>query len=39
VLGIAEERKLKVVPTHAKFISFFRKNRRYRELLPPGIMI
>ena len=39
VLEIAQERKLKVVPTHAKFISFFRKNRRYRELLPPGIMI
>ncbi|MFI0425602.1 MAG: GNAT family N-acetyltransferase [Flavobacterium sp.] len=39
VLVIAEERKLKVVPTHAKFISFFRKNRKYRELLPPGIMI
>ena len=39
VLGIAEERKLKVVPTNAKFISFFRKNRRYRELLPPGLMI
>ena len=29
VLVIAEERKLKVVPTHAKFISFFRKNRKY----------
>ena len=39
VLVIAEERKLKVVPTHAKFISFFRKNRKYRELLPPGLMI
>jgi hypothetical protein len=39
VLGIAEERKLKVVPTSAKFTSFFRKNRRYRELLPPGLMI
>ncbi|HLO74718.1 MAG TPA: hypothetical protein VK164_12330 [Flavobacterium sp.] len=39
VLVIAEERKLKVVPTHAKFVSFFRKNRKYRELLPPGIMI
>ena len=39
VLGIAEERKLKVVPTHAKFISFFRKNRKYRALLPPGLMI
>jgi hypothetical protein len=39
VLGIAVERKLKVVPTHARFISFFRKNRKYRELLPPGLMI
>ena len=39
VLELAEERKLKVVPTHAKFISFFRKNRTYRELLPPGLMI
>ena len=39
VLELAEERKLNVVPTHAKFISFFRKNRKYRELLPPGLMI
>ena len=39
VLELAEERKLKVVPTHAKFISFFRKNKKYRELLPPGLMI
>ena len=39
VLELAEERKLKVVPTHVKFISFFRKNRKYRELLPPGLMI
>ncbi len=39
VLEMAEERKLKVVPTHAKFVSFFRKNRKYRSLLPPGIMI
>lgn len=39
VLELAEERKLKVVPTQAKFISFFRKNRKYRELLPPGLMI
>ena len=28
VLQIAEDRKLKVVPTHAKFIGFFRKNTR-----------
>ena len=39
VLAIAEERKLKVVPTHIKLIKFFRKNRRYQEMLPPGIKI
>ena len=39
VLELAVERKLKVVPTHARFISFFRKNRKYRELLLPGLMI
>ena len=39
VLSIAEERKLKVVPTHLKLIKFFRKNRRYQEMLPPGLKI
>jgi len=39
VLDIAEERNLKVVPTHIEIIKFFRKNRRYQEMLPPGIKI
>lgn len=39
VLAIAEERNLKVVPTHLRFVKFFRKHRRYRELLPPGLKI
>ncbi len=39
VLKIAEDRNLKVVPTHAKLISFFRKNKKYQSLLPPGIRI
>lgn len=39
VLSIAEERKLKVVPTHLTLIKFFRKNRRYQEMLPPGLKI
>ena len=39
VLEIAIERKFKVVPTNAKFISFFRKNKKYADLLPPGIKI
>ncbi|NBL66015.1 N-acetyltransferase [Flavobacterium sp. NST-5] len=39
ILTIAEERKLKVVPTHPKIAAFFRKNPIYKELLPPGIRI
>ncbi|MBN9283132.1 MULTISPECIES: N-acetyltransferase [Flavobacterium] len=39
VMSIAEERKLRVVPTHPKITSFFRKNPVYKELLPPGIKI
>ncbi|AWM12849.1 N-acetyltransferase [Flavobacterium sp. NRK F10] len=39
VLDLVEERNLRVVPTHAKLISFFRKNRRYQNMLPPGIKI
>lgn len=39
IMTIAEERKLKVVPTHPKVASFFRKNPVYKELLPPGIRI
>ncbi len=39
VLSIAQERNLKVVPTHIKLIKFFRKNRKYQEMLPPGIKI
>lgn len=39
IMAIAEERRLKVVPTYPKIAAFFRKNPRYRELLPPGIKI
>jgi len=39
IMAIAIERKLKVVPTHPKVASFFRKNPVYKELLPPGIRI
>lgn len=39
VLAIAEDRNLKVVPTHLRLIKFFRKNRRYQEMLPPGLKI
>lgn len=39
VLDIIEKRKFKVVPTHSKMVSFFRKNRKFHSLLPPGIKI
>ena len=39
ILEIASERKLKVVPIFTKIAAFFRKNSRYKELLPPGIKL
>ena len=39
ILEIAEERRFRVVPTHPKVAAFFRKNPRYKDLLPPGIRL
>jgi hypothetical protein len=39
VLDIAQERKLRVVPTNTKIVSFFKKNKQFHEMLPPGIKI
>ncbi|TDS64298.1 GNAT family N-acetyltransferase [Myroides indicus] len=39
ILEVVGEKKLRVVPTHPKIVSFFRKNPVYKELLPPGIRI
>lgn len=39
IMQIAIDNKWKVVPILPKIASFFRKNRVYRELLPPGIRI
>ena len=39
ILEIAEERKLKVVPIYPRITKFFRKNKSYKDLLPPGIRI
>ena len=39
LMAIAEERKLKVVPTNPKIAAFFRKNPTYKHLLPPGIKL
>ena len=39
VLDIADEKRLRVVPTHPKVAAFFRKNPKYKEMLPPGIRL
>lgn len=39
ILAIAEERRFRVVPTHPKVAAFFRKNPRYKDMLPPGIRL
>lgn len=39
ILAIAEEKRFKVVPTHPKVAAFFRKNPRYKDMLPPGIRL
>lgn len=39
ILELVRGRKLRVVPTHPKIVSFFRKNPSYKEMLPPGIRI
>ncbi|MGA9637306.1 GNAT family N-acetyltransferase [Flavobacterium sp.] len=39
IMGIAVERKLKVVPILPKIVTFFKKNPEFKELLPPGIRL
>jgi len=39
IMAIAIEKRFKVVPTHPKVAAFFRKNPRFKELLPPGIRL
>ncbi|MFD2603240.1 GNAT family N-acetyltransferase [Flavobacterium suzhouense] len=39
ILDTAEEKRLRVVPTHPKVAAFFRKNPKYKEMLPPGIRL
>lgn len=39
IMEIAYERKFKVVPILPKIALFFRKNKIYADLLPPGIKI
>ena len=37
IMQIAIDRKLKVVPILPRIAAFFRTNKVYKELLPPGI--
>ena len=39
IMEISYERKLKVVPILPKIAAFFKKNKTYADLLPPGIKI
>jgi hypothetical protein len=39
IMEINTEKKFRVVPIHPKIASFFKKNPKYKELLPPGIRI
>lgn len=39
IMEIAYERKLKVVPILPKIAAFFKKNKTYHDLLPPGIKL
>lgn len=39
ILAIAHDKRLRVVPIHPKIAAFFRKNPKYKEMLPPGIRI
>jgi predicted GNAT family acetyltransferase len=39
VLDLSSEKNYRVVPIHPKIVAFFKKNPRYKELLPPGIRI
>jgi hypothetical protein len=39
IMAIAYDRKLKVVPILPKIAIFFKKNPKYKDLIPPGIKI
>ncbi|RED18956.1 hypothetical protein BD847_4207 [Flavobacterium cutihirudinis] len=39
ILELSTEKKFRVVPIHPKIVAFFKKNPKYKELLPPGIRI
>lgn len=39
IMELSIEKKFRVVPIHPKIAAFFKKNPKYKDLLPPGIRI
>ncbi|MGN7808198.1 GNAT family N-acetyltransferase [Flavobacterium johnsoniae] len=39
IMELSTEKNFRVVPIHPKIAAFFKKNPKYKELLPPGIRI
>ncbi|QSW91596.1 N-acetyltransferase [Flavobacterium endoglycinae] len=39
IMELSIEKKFRVVPIHPKIAAFFKRNPKYKELLPPGIRI
>lgn len=39
IMELSTEKKFRVVPIHPKIATFFKKNPKYKDLLPPGIRI
>ena len=39
VLSIIEDRNVSMMPTSPEIVSFIRKNKRYRSMLPVGVRI
>jgi predicted GNAT family acetyltransferase len=39
IMELITEKNFRVVPIHPKIAAFFKKNPKYKELLPPGIRI
>lgn len=39
IMQVAQEKKYRVVPSHSKIATYFKKNKKFQELLPPGIKI
>lgn len=39
VLDFLHEKNARVVPTSSKIVKFFKKNHKYKSMLPPGVVV